>query len=39
MGQLTTHVLDTMHGRPAAGMAVTLLGIYLVVAPQRASRA
>ncbi|MFO1336767.1 MAG: hydroxyisourate hydrolase [Burkholderiaceae bacterium] len=24
MGQLTTHVLDTMHGRPAAGMAVTL---------------
>jgi 5-hydroxyisourate hydrolase len=24
MGQLTTHVLDTMHGCPAAGMAVTL---------------
>lgn len=24
MGQLTTHVLDTMHGRPAAGMAVAL---------------
>ena len=24
MGQLTTHVLDTMHGSPAAGMAVTL---------------
>jgi 5-hydroxyisourate hydrolase len=24
MGQLTTHVLDTMHGRPAAGMAVSL---------------
>lgn len=24
MGQLTTHVLDTMHGTPAAGMAVTL---------------
>ena len=23
-GRLTTHVLDTMHGRPAAGMAVTL---------------
>ncbi len=25
MGQLSTHVLDTAHGRPAAGMAVTLL--------------
>lgn len=25
MGQLTSHVLDTMHGRPAAGMRVTLL--------------
>lgn len=24
MGKLTTHVLDTMHGCPAAGMAVTL---------------
>lgn len=24
MGQLSTHVLDTMHGCPAAGMAVTL---------------
>ena len=24
MGHLSTHVLDTMHGRPAAGMAVTL---------------
>lgn len=24
MGKLTTHVLDTMNGRPAAGMAVTL---------------
>lgn len=24
MGQLSTHVLDTAHGRPAAGMAVTL---------------
>ena len=23
---LSTHVLDTMHGRPAAGMAVTLTG-------------
>ena len=25
MGQLTSHVLDTMHGCPAAGMRVTLL--------------
>jgi len=24
MGKLTTHVLDTMHGRPAAGMALRL---------------
>ena len=24
MGHLSTHVLDTMHGCPAAGMAVTL---------------
>ena len=24
MGHLSTHVLDTMHGRPAAGMHVTL---------------
>jgi 5-hydroxyisourate hydrolase len=24
MGQLSTHVLDTAHGRPAAGMRVTL---------------
>lgn len=24
MGHLSTHVLDTMHGRPAAGMAVKL---------------
>ena len=24
MGHLSTHVLDTMHGGPAAGMAVTL---------------
>jgi 5-hydroxyisourate hydrolase len=23
-GKLTTHVLDTMHGRPGAGMALTL---------------
>ena len=25
MNTLSTHVLDTMHGRPAAGIAVTLL--------------
>ncbi len=25
MGQLTTHVLDTAHGQPAAGMAYCLL--------------
>jgi len=24
MGKLTTHVLDTVHGGPAAGMAVSL---------------
>ncbi len=27
MGRLTTHVLDTAHGCPAAGMAVTLTRI------------
>jgi 5-hydroxyisourate hydrolase len=27
MGKLTTHVLDTAHGCPAAGMAVTLLAL------------
>lgn len=27
MGKLTTHVLDTMHGSPAAGMAVTLYSL------------
>jgi 5-hydroxyisourate hydrolase len=26
MNTLSTHVLDTMHGRPAAGMAVALAG-------------
>ncbi|MGQ0559006.1 MAG: hydroxyisourate hydrolase [Sphingosinicella sp.] len=26
MNSFSTHVLDTMHGRPAAGMAVALLG-------------
>jgi 5-hydroxyisourate hydrolase len=25
MGRLTTHVLDTAHGRPAAGMVIELL--------------
>jgi len=28
MGRLTTHVLDTAHGCPAAGMAVTLLRLH-----------
>jgi len=27
MGHLSTHVLDTMHGCPAAGMQVTLLAL------------
>jgi 5-hydroxyisourate hydrolase len=27
LGKLTTHVLDTAHGRPAAGMAVELVRI------------
>ncbi len=27
MGRLTTHILDTMHGRPAAGVAIRLLRI------------
>lgn len=27
MGHLSTHVLDTMHGCPAAGMTVTLLRV------------
>lgn len=26
-GKLTTHVLDTAHGRPAAGMAIDLLDL------------
>ena len=26
-GRLTTHVLDTMHGKPAAGLAVSLFRI------------
>ena len=28
MGKLSTHVLDTMHGCPAAGMAVTLQRLH-----------
>lgn len=27
MGKLTTHVLDTLHGRPARGMAIELFSI------------
>ena len=27
-GRLTTHVLDTAHGRPAAGMAIDLLMVH-----------
>jgi 5-hydroxyisourate hydrolase len=27
MGRLTTHVLDTMHGRPAAGLTVELYAL------------
>jgi len=27
-GRLTTHVLDTMHGRPAAGMKIDLLLVH-----------
>ena len=26
MNSFSTHVLDTMHGRPAAGLAITLIG-------------
>jgi 5-hydroxyisourate hydrolase len=32
MASLSTHVLDTMHGVPAAGMAVTLSGADGVIA-------
>jgi 5-hydroxyisourate hydrolase len=32
MGRLTTHVLDTAHGRPGAGMTVTL---YRIVGSKR----
>ena len=27
MGQLTTHVLDTMHGTPAAGIRIDLYSL------------
>ena len=27
-GRLTTHVLDTMHGKPAAGMRIDLLMVH-----------
>lgn len=33
MGKLTTHVLDTMHGSPAAGMAVALYRLDAGAAP------
>lgn len=35
MGRLTTHVLDTAHGRPGAGMAVSLYRIAADGARQR----
>jgi 5-hydroxyisourate hydrolase len=34
MGKLTTHVLDTMNGCPAAGMAVALWRLPALGAPQ-----
>ncbi len=34
MGKLTTHVLDTMHGAPAAGMAVRLFRLEGAGEPQ-----
>jgi 5-hydroxyisourate hydrolase len=27
MGRLTTHILDTMHGTPAAGVSIRLFGL------------
>jgi 5-hydroxyisourate hydrolase len=33
MGKLTTHVLDTAHGCPAAGMGVTLFAVSAAQAP------
>jgi 5-hydroxyisourate hydrolase len=34
MGHLSTHVLDTMHGSPAAGMQVRLLRLDSAASPQ-----
>lgn len=34
MGKLTTHVLDTMHGAPAAGMSVRLFRLEGAGEPQ-----
>ena len=33
MGRLTTHVIDTTHGQPAAGVRI---GLYAATAPQQA---
>ncbi|QPF75174.1 hydroxyisourate hydrolase [Roseateles sp. DAIF2] len=38
MGKLTTHVLDTMHGSPAAGMAVALYRLDATGAAQPIKR-
>ena len=38
MGKLTTHVLDTANGCPAAGMQVTLLRLDGAVATHRSAR-
>ena len=37
MGKLTTHVLDTAHGCPAAGMTVTLYRIDALATPAPSS--
>lgn len=38
MGKLTTHVLDTAHGCPAAGMAVALYGLADTAPPTLLAR-
>jgi 2-oxo-4-hydroxy-4-carboxy-5-ureidoimidazoline decarboxylase len=38
-GRLSTHVLDTYHGRPAAGVAVTLVEICALSEPRTIARA
>jgi 2-oxo-4-hydroxy-4-carboxy-5-ureidoimidazoline decarboxylase len=38
-GRLSTHVLDTYHGRPAAGVAVTLIEICALAEPRTIARA